>query len=70
MVLIPKTEDLSSKIDDRLMTCLNPSYKSFTRILAQHVKKHVAQDYVWDKTQMGTCEKVLSRVDQLLIDNR
>ena len=38
-------------------------------MLAQHVKKHIVQNDLWDKSQMGRCEKVLGTVDQLLIDN-
>ena len=68
--LIFKTEDLSSEKDYRPTTCLYyTSYKIFTGILAQHVKKHVAQNDLWHKSQMGTCERVLGTIDQLLIDN-
>ena len=48
-------------------------YNIFTGILAQHmfttqhIKKHVVQNYLWDKSQIGKCEKVLGTVDQLLI---
>ena len=31
--------------------------------------KHVVQNDLWDKNQMGSSEKVLGTVDQLLIDN-
>ena len=67
MLLIPKTEDLSSEKDYRPITYT--SCKIFTGILAQHVKKHVVQIDLCDKSLMGTCEKALSTVDQLLIDN-
>ena len=68
-MLIPKTEDLPSKKSCRPITCLNTSHKIFTGKLAQHVKKHVVQNDLWHKSHIGTCEKVLATVDQLLIDN-
>jgi hypothetical protein len=68
-VLIPKTQDLSSERDYRPITCLNTSYKLFTGILARYLKKHADQNNIWDESQMGTCDKVLGTVDQLLIDN-
>ena len=43
-VLIPKTQDLSSKKDCIPITCLKTSYKIFAGILAQHVKKHIVQN--------------------------
>ena len=51
------------------VSCLNTSYKIFTGILGQHVKKQVIQKDLWNKSQMRTCEKVLGTVDQLLIDS-
>ena len=68
-MLIPKTEDLSSEKGYRTITWLDTSYKIFKSILAQYVKKHIVQNDLWDKSQMGRCEKVLGTVDQLLIDN-
>ena len=68
-MLIPKTKDLSSEKDYRPITCFNTSYKIYSGILAQHVKKHVICNDLWDKSQMGTCEKILGIVDKLLIDN-
>ena len=68
-MLIPKAEDLSSEKDYKPLTYLNILCKIFTGILAQHVKKHIVQNELWDKSQMGTCEKVLGTVDQLIIDN-
>ena len=68
-MLIPKAEDLSSEKNFRSITCLNTLYNIFTGILAQYVKKYLVENDLWDKSQMGTCEKVLSTVDQLLIDN-
>ena len=68
-VLIPKTKNLSSEKDYRPITCLNTSYKIFTGILAKYLKKHADENDIWDRSQMGTCEKVLGTVDQLLIDN-
>ena len=67
-VLIPKTEDLSSEKDYRAIKCFNTSYKIFTGMLVQYVKKHVVQNDLWDKRQMGTSEKVVDTVDQLSID--
>ena len=43
-VLIPKTEDLLSEKDYRPIAYLNTSYKIFTGIFAQYVKKHVIQN--------------------------
>ena len=68
-MLIPKAEDLSSEKNFRSITCLNTLYNIFTGILAQYVKKYLVENDLWDKSQMGTCEKVLGTVDQLLIDN-
>ena len=68
-VLILKTKNLSSEKDYRPITCLNTSYKIFTGILPKYLKKHADENDIWDRSQMGTCEKVLGTVDQLLIDN-
>jgi hypothetical protein len=67
-VLIPKTQDLSLAKNYRPITCLNTSYKIFTGMLARYLKKQADENEVWDKSQMGTCEKVLGTADQLLID--
>jgi hypothetical protein len=68
-VLIPKPDDLSSEKDYRPITCLNTSYKIFTEILGSYMKAHAVRNDIWDGNQMGTCDKVLGTVDQLLIDN-
>ena len=52
-----KDGDLLNEKDYRPITCLNTSFKIFTGILGQHVKKHVIQKDLWNKSQMGTCEK-------------
>ena len=64
-MIIPKAEDLSSEKDYKPLTHLNILCKIFTGIL----EKHIVQNELWDKSQMGTCEKVLGTVDQLIIDN-
>ena len=64
-MIIPKAEDLSSEKDYKPLTYLNILCKIFTGIL----EKHIVQNELWDKSQMGTCEKVLGTVDQLIIDN-
>ena len=33
------------------------------------MKEHALRNDIWDMNQMGTCERVLGTVDQVLIDN-
>ena len=68
-VLLPKTEDISSERDYRPITCLNTVYKVFTGQNGSYMKGHADRNDIWDKSQLGTCSKVLGTVDQLIIDN-
>ena len=49
--LMPKTVDLSLEEEYRPITCL------ITAILAKYVKQHAVENDLWNKSQMGTCEK-------------
>ena len=68
-VMLPKSTDLAPEKDYRPITCLNTSYKMFTRLLANYMKHHADENEMWDKSQMETYKDVLGTVDQLLIDN-
>ena len=48
-ILLPKAEDLSLEEECRPITCLNASYKLFTRIFAKFMKEHAEENEIWDR---------------------
>ena len=47
---------------------LNTCYKIFTGMIGNYMQEHAARNDILDKSQLGTCSRVLGTVDQLIID--
>ena len=68
-VLLPKTEDLTNERNYCPVTSLNTCYKIFKGMIGNCMKEHAERNNIWDRSQLGTCSRILGTADQLTIDN-